>query len=104
MPWVDACAVEDVEEEDLLRWDHGDQTYVIVHAEGGGFFCTAGLCSHEAVHLADGLVMGFEIECPKHNGLFDCRSGEALRSPACISLQTFDVKQDAGRVFVMIPE
>ena len=49
------------------------------------FFCTDGLCTHESVHLADGLVMDHVIECPKHNGQFDYRTGEALRMPARIN-------------------
>ena len=42
-----------------------------------------------AVHLADGLVMDFEIECPKHSGAFDYRTGEAIRLPPCVNLQTY---------------
>jgi 3-phenylpropionate/trans-cinnamate dioxygenase ferredoxin subunit len=100
MPWHDACAMEDIEKEDLIRWDHGGRTYAIYHGPDGMFYCTDGLCSHEQVHLSDGLVMNFEIECPKHNGVFDYRSGEALRAPACDALSTYPVRVEAGRVMV----
>ena len=100
MPWHEACAMEDIEEEDLIRWDHGGRTFAIYHGPDGKFYCTDGLCSHEQVHLSDGLVMDFEIECPKHNGVFDYRSGEALRAPACDALSTYPVKVEEGRVMV----
>ena len=29
MPWIDACATDDVDQEDLIRWDHGAQTFAI---------------------------------------------------------------------------
>ncbi len=103
MPWIDACAADDIEEEDLIRWDHGGKTYVIVHGVDGNFYCTAGLCTHEEVHLEDGLVMDYEVECPKHNALFDYRTGVAKREPACVNLQTFEVKREAGRIQVMVP-
>ncbi|MEM7320194.1 MAG: Rieske 2Fe-2S domain-containing protein, partial [Pseudomonadota bacterium] len=61
-----------------------------------------GLCTHEQVHLADGLVMDFEIECPKHNGLFDYRTGAALRAPVCEDLGTYEVRLEDGRVKVLI--
>ena len=100
--WVDACAVEDIDVEDLIRFDHADQTYAIYRAPEGGFFCTAGLCSHEQVHLSDGLVMGHLIECPKHNGQFDYRTGEAKRAPVCLNLATYPAKVEGGRVFVQV--
>lgn len=102
MPWIDACATDEVDEEDLIRWDHGSQTFAIYHSPEGEFFATAGRCTHEDVHLCDGLVMGYLIECPKHNGQFDYRTGAAKRAPACANLRTYPVKVDGGRVFVEV--
>lgn len=103
MPWVKACATEDVEEEDLIRWDHAGATFAIYRSPEGAFYATAGLCTHEQVHLCDGLVMGHLIECPKHNGQFDYRTGAAKRAPVCDALQTFPVKVEGGEVFVEVP-
>ena len=100
--WVVACATDDIDEEDLIRFDHGGQTYAIYHSPEGRFFATAGLCTHEQVHLADGLVMGHLIECPKHNGQFDYRTGEAKRAPVCVNLKTFPVKVEGDRVLVQV--
>ena len=100
--WVDACATEDIDEEDLIRFDHGGRTYAIYHAPEGTFHCTDGLCTHEQVHLADGLVMGHLIECPKHNGQFDYRTGEAKRVPVCVNLGVYPVRVEGGRVLVQV--
>ena len=72
------------------------------HAPDGKFYATAGRCTHEAVHLADGLVMDYVIECPKHNGQFDYRTGEAKRAPVCINLKTYPVKVEGTRVFIEV--
>jgi 3-phenylpropionate/trans-cinnamate dioxygenase ferredoxin subunit len=101
--WVDACPVDEIDEEDVMRWDHGGKTYAIYHSPDGEFFCTDGLCTHENVHLAGGLVMDYVIECPKHNGQFDYRTGEAKRAPACVALRTYPVKVDAGDVYNEVP-
>ena len=98
--WVEVCGTGDVDEEDLIRFDHAGATYAVYHAPDGQFYATAGLCSHEAVHLADGLVMGHLIECPKHNGQFDYRTGEAKRAPVCVNLRTYPVKVEGGRVWL----
>ncbi len=76
------------------------QTLAIYRLDDDRFFATSGLCTHEKVHLADGLVMGRIIECPKHNGRFDIPTGQAKGAPACINLKTFPVKVEDGRVFV----
>ncbi len=102
MPWIDACATDDIDREDLIRFDHAGQTYAIYHSPEGQFYCTAGMCTHENVHLCDGLVMDHLIECPKHNGKFDYRTGEAKRSPVCVNLRTYPVKVDGDRVFIEV--
>jgi nitrite reductase/ring-hydroxylating ferredoxin subunit len=38
------------------------------------------------------------IECPKHNGRFDVRSGEPVRRPVKLPLATYDVAVVDGRV------
>jgi 3-phenylpropionate/trans-cinnamate dioxygenase ferredoxin component len=98
--WVDACGVDDVELEDLIRFDHGGRTYAIYRSPEDEFYVTDGLCTHEKVHLADGLVMDHVIECPKHNGRFDYRTGEPKGAPVCVSLQTYPARVEGGRVLV----
>ena len=100
--WVDACAADDVEEEDLIRWDHGGRTFAIYRSPEDEYFCTDGLCTHQAVPLEDGLVIEHEIECPMHNGRFDYRTGKALRAPACEDLATYPVRVEGGRVLVQV--
>jgi 3-phenylpropionate/trans-cinnamate dioxygenase ferredoxin component len=96
--WIDVCAVDEIDEEDVMRFDHGGATYAIFRAPDGAFFATDGLCTHEKVHLADGLVMDHTIECPKHNGRFDYRNGAALRAPVCVNLRCHPVRVSGDRV------
>ena len=100
--WIDACAFDDVEEEDVIRFDYEGRTFAIYRSPDDEFFCTDGLCTHEKVHLSNGLVMDYVIECPKHNGQYDYRSGQALRAPACENLTTYPTRVDGGRVMVQI--
>jgi 3-phenylpropionate/trans-cinnamate dioxygenase ferredoxin subunit len=100
--WIDAGAADDVEIEEVIRFDHATQTFAIFRSPDDEYFCTAGLCTHEKVHLADGLVMDYEIECPKHSGAFDYRTGEAKRAPVCVNLKTFPIKVENGRIHIEI--
>ncbi len=98
--WIHACATTDIDPDDMIRFDHGSQTFVIVRSEEDEFFAMDGICSHEKVHLAGGLVMDGTIECPKHSATFCFRTGEAKRAPACVNLRTYPVKVDGGEVFL----
>ena len=100
--WIDACAADDIDEEDLVRFDHGGQTFAVYRSPDDKFYCTDGLCTHEHVHLAEGLVIDDIVECPMHNGRFDYRSGKAKGAPACEDLGTYPVRVQNGRVYVRI--
>lgn len=100
--WVDVCALDEIEEEGVRRFDHGGHTYAVYRGMGDEVFCSDGLCTHEAVHLADGMVMDYEIECPKHSGIFDIRTGEAKRLPACVNLRTHPARVEVGRVQIEV--
>lgn len=100
MAWIEACAADAIDEEDVKRFDHGTTTYAIYRSPDDEYYATAGMCTHESVHLADGLVIDYVIECPKHNGRFDYRTGQARGAPVCINLKTYPVKVEDGKVFV----
>lgn len=100
--WVDVCAIGDIEQEDVMRFDKGERTFAIYKSPDGRFFATDGLCTHEGVHLAEGLVMDDIIECPKHNGRFSYQNGKARGAPACIDLETYPVEVKNDRVRIRI--
>lgn len=99
---IRACSVEDIEQEDVLRFDHGDRTFAIIHSPDGDFYATDGHCTHEKAHLGDGIVDQYEIECPLHFGAFDYRTGDPTVAPACVQLKTYPVTIKDGGVFLGI--
>ena len=44
--------------------------------------------------------MDHVIECPKHNGRFNYKTGEAKGAPVCVDLKTYPVKVEGGTVFI----
>jgi 3-phenylpropionate/trans-cinnamate dioxygenase ferredoxin subunit len=99
--WINVCPLDDIDDEDVSRFDHAGQTYAVYRVEDK-VYATDGLCTHEKVHLCDGLVMEHVIECPKHNGRFDIRNGRALGAPVCVNLKTYPAKVEAGRIFIEV--
>lgn len=96
--WVKVCGVDDIEAEDVLGFVEGDRAYAIYRSEDDEYFATAGHCTHERALLCDGLVMDGVIECPRHNGQFDFRTGRALGAPVLVDLRTYPVAVRDGQV------
>lgn len=100
--WIEVCAADEIDEEDVVRFDHAGRTFAVYRSPEDTYHATDGLCTHEKIHLADGLVMDHIIECPKHNGRFDYRTGEAKGAPVCVNLRTYPVKVEGGAVFIAL--
>lgn len=100
--WVEACEAEDIDREDVRRWDHGDRSFAIFRTTDDQYYVTDDICTHEYAHISDGFVEGTTVECPRHAGCFDIRTGEALNPPVCVNLRTFPSKVEGGMVYVQI--
>ena len=102
MGWVEVCDASGIQKEGVIRFDYGGQTFAIYRSPDDRYFATDGLCTHEGVHLSEGLVMDGTIECPKHNGLFNYTTGEAMGAPVCIDLKTYSTKIEDGKIFLFV--
>ena len=99
--WIRACATTEVDDEDVLGFEHDGRHFCVYNTEKG-WFASDGHCTHEEELLEDGMVIGTIIECPLHQGRFDVTTGRALGAPACVNLTTYPVKIGDGAVWIEI--
>ena len=100
--WHKACDANDVDNEDVVSVVVEGRKIAIFRSRSDHYFATDLLCTHEKVSLADGLVLGNEIECPKHNGRFDYRTGKGLCAPVTVDLRTYPTRVEHGVVEIEI--
>jgi Na+-transporting NADH:ubiquinone oxidoreductase subunit F len=100
--WIEVCDSSRIANEDILRFDHGKNTYVICRDRNGTPYVMDGICTHGYTHLAKGLVKDDFIECPKHNGRFHLADGSPARNPIGIGLSTYPVEDRKGKIRINI--
>ena len=86
----------------VMRVDHGTRTFAIYHTEAGTWHATDGICTHGKTHLADGLIKGDVIECPKHNGRFRITDGQPVRPPVCKALKRYAIEERSGTMWLQL--
>jgi len=86
------CASNQVAPGEVVRFDLDDSTFAIYRTSKDQFHATEGICTHGNAHLSEGLIIGEQIECPRHNGRFQISDGTPRRLPVCEKLRTFPVK------------
>ena len=63
--WVEACAADDIDEEDVHPLRPWRAHLRHLPQPGRRYFATDGLCTHEQFHLADGFVMDDDHRMPE---------------------------------------
>ncbi|HEY7109632.1 MAG TPA: Rieske 2Fe-2S domain-containing protein [Nitrososphaeraceae archaeon] len=66
----------------------------------GEYYAINNICTHEGGPLADGVLEGFEVECPWHQSRFDVRTGAVEAPPASEPETTYEVKVDGEDILV----
>jgi 3-phenylpropionate/trans-cinnamate dioxygenase ferredoxin subunit len=102
--WIPTVEFDAIDNEDVVRFDHASGRTFAIYRVDDQAYATDGLCTHEKIHLCDGLVMEHVIECPKHNGRFDLRDGRPLGAPVCVALRTYPAKVENGQVCIAIED
>jgi Na+-transporting NADH:ubiquinone oxidoreductase subunit F len=100
--WLEVCSATDLAPAEVIRFENRQKTYVIVRDQHRKLYAMDGICTHGNTHLADGLVKGNIIECPKHNGRFNLEDGSPARAPVCRAVATYPVQERDGRLFLNI--
>ncbi len=73
---------------------------IAVFRLGGEYFALDDVCTHDGGPLAEGVIEGDQIECPRHGARFSIRSGEALCLPATGAVTTYAVRIEGDEIQV----
>lgn len=99
--WVHIASVQDIEEGRpyLVALDDRDLT---LYRIGTQVWVTDDACTHAEASLAEGHLEGCVIQCPRHGGAFDVKTGKPVRMPAVRPLTTYPVRINDNDVYVSL--
>ena len=66
----------DIQEGKLTRVDVNDKSLVLTNIQGK-LYAMDSVCSHEGGPLEEGNLVGYELICPWHQGIYDIRTAKA---------------------------
>lgn len=99
---VDLGPAEMVPVGDVVRVELDGEVFCLCRISDNEYCLVEGICSHEHAELSDGYLDGAVLECPKHNGCFDVRTGAAVRRPATEPIRVVPVSVRDGRVVAAV--
>lgn len=105
--WITLCAASEISpgQREVFGVDN---RWIAVFNVGGKIYAIEDLCTHDGNSLAfdrddrPSKLVDWEIECPRHGGRFDIRSGAATRSPAEIDVPWYEARIENGAIQIHV--
>jgi uncharacterized membrane protein/nitrite reductase/ring-hydroxylating ferredoxin subunit len=82
----------------MLVHVHGKR--IVVGRTEEGFAAFDDRCTHKGGTLADGALICGTVQCPWHGSQFDVTSGAVQAGPAKAPIQTYQLKQSDGKLYL----
>ena len=105
--WVTLCASDEIPAGQREVFGVNNRWIAVFHVSDK-YYAIEDLCTHDGNVLAfdnqdkPSKLIDYEIECPRHGGRFDIRTGEATRSPADIDVPWYEVRVTDGQIEVLV--
>ena len=77
-----------------------DDQEIAIFNLAGSYYALDDVCTHDGGPLAEGIIEGHVIECPRHGARFDIRTGAVLAMPATLPVPTYAVRVQGEEIQV----
>lgn len=99
--FITVASIDEIKSGDRIVVEIG-RHWVAVFNVDGKYYAVEDLCTHDDGPLADGDLIGLEIECPRHGGRFDITSGKVTAPPAVVPVPFYQVRVEGNEVQVEV--
>lgn len=99
--YVPVAKTTDVQPGQMKTFAVGETRLLIANWQGT-LFATQDLCTHDGGTLGDGELIDGEVECPRHGGRFDLKTGAVAALPPMFPIKTYPVKTEGEDILVSV--
>jgi naphthalene 1,2-dioxygenase system ferredoxin subunit len=96
---VPVTTMQELAEGEMRCFEVAGKEILLARVDGR-IYATDALCTHGLAYLEQGLLEGYELSCPLHDGCFDIRTGAATRAPAVVPIKVYATKIENDTVHV----
>ncbi len=96
---IHVADVDDLKDGEMKALEVDDEQICIINIKGN-YYVISNVCTHEGGPLNEGMLEGYEVECPWHGARFDVRTGKVISPPAEESVKVYKVRVDGNKVFI----
>ena len=79
-----------------------DGKSILVTNLNGKYSAIGGKCTHAGGNLADGILTGRVVTCPRHGSQFDVTTGKMVGGPASLSEPVYEIKIEGNVIKIKI--
>jgi nitrite reductase/ring-hydroxylating ferredoxin subunit len=97
--FVRVADIKDIQPSQMKQVQVDDEAICIANVDGK-YYAIGNACTHEGGPLADGMLDGYEVECPWHDYKFDVRTGKVTNPPASEPESTYAVKVGGNNILI----
>ena len=76
-----------------------DEPICLINFEGE-IYAMGDCCTHEYASLADGEIVGDELECPLHGGAFEIKTGMPANMPVVVPNVMYPIKIENDTILI----
>lgn len=95
--FIPVLSLAELPEGEARRCEIAGEQVALFHVDGC-VYATQDDCTHGRASLSDGYLIGDEVECPLHQGMFNVRTGKATAAPCTQDLKIFAVDVRHGLI------
>jgi nitrite reductase/ring-hydroxylating ferredoxin subunit len=89
--WIAVADRSSVGPDSVIGVKAGDLDVALYNIDGQ-IYATHNICTHAQALLSEGWLDGDVIECPRHGGRFEVKTGKGLGAPITCDLKTFPAR------------
>jgi len=101
--WLEIGAIEEIPVKGARVVESPVGEIALFRTADDEVFALRDRCPHKGGPLSQGIVFDHRVACPLHNWVIDLATGEA-QAPDEGCTNRFEVRLEAGRVFIRLPE